>query len=136
MAKLSNRGGVNRARILGRTILFKTLPVIVLITTFVVLFLSFEVLHPIADLLRARGQFVGAITGPAGSQGPCGSGDPVRDAHGPFVSSSPPSLPVTAGPGALAALRISFPAEPFLEPSSPIPISPPGNLSSSTSAAD
>jgi hypothetical protein len=53
---------------------------------FLPLFFAFEQLHPLADLLRAR-TFCTSICEEGGRHSSPESGDPVRDAHGPFLTS-------------------------------------------------
>jgi len=89
---------------------------------FAAFFLAFEVAHPVADLLHQHTS-CGRIVHGAPGDGPHGSGDPPRDAHGPFVPGqmSPPQLPCLSA--RLAGGVQPPPESPCFEPRSPVPIS-------------
>lgn len=85
---------------------------------FVAVFLAFETLHPVGDLLGTQKPRA------ATAHGHQGEGEPLSEAHGPYLSSvNPSSRPPSAR--RLRPLRsIELPEAPFLEPSIPVPIVP------------
>lgn len=89
-----------------------------LILAFFCLFLGFELLHPIADLVRHH-------CGCVAEEGVPPAEGASAEAHGPFLCSvtAPPSPPGTFTPVDGATLPV--PEGPAPDPSSPVPIAAP-----------
>lgn len=112
------RGGDRRVFLNDRRRAFGCLFVL----SFCALFFSFEILHPVADILRAEACRAAA----AGQSEPsnCSRGEehPTGEAHGPYlVSMSPQALPAsteTRGP----VFQPACPEAPAYEPPPHIPI--------------
>ncbi len=90
--------------------------------SFLLLFLAFEVLHPVGDLLGAENPYA-AATGRAAEPGHHGEGTPF-EAHGPFLGNIAPISPPPSGRRERPPPSVHLPESPFLEPSSPVPIVP------------
>jgi len=89
---------------------------------FVALFASFEILHPMADLLHEHAHCPAASEG-VPAQGSHAGESSAQDAHGPVALGTVAPALCLQGVAIVLWGTARLPEAPFLEPRSPVPIS-------------